>query len=143
GEAIGRRIAELQREGIVPDPVPTTDCRARALAVMPAYFANPRLPLPDVLLRRTCDRSGRSSVLFAFIDARYTSGVGAATLPVLVLSGASDPLKPASHAAAAALVHARVTEVELPACGHMGWLECPQPFLRAVRGFLGALGPPT
>jgi proline iminopeptidase len=139
GEAIGRRIAELQREGIVPDPIPPSSCRDRILAAMPAYFANPRLPLPAPLLRRTCDGSGRSSVLDAFMREPYTPAVGEATLPALVIFGASDPLRPASVAAAAALAHARLTQVELPDCGHLGWLECPRPFLDAVRRFLAGL----
>ena len=139
GEALGRRIADLQREGLIPDPIPTTNCRDRFLAVTPAYFANPRFTPPSVMVRRTCDNSGRSSVLDAFINAPYTSGVRSATVPALVLVGASDPLGPASHSAAAMLAHARVTLVELASCGHLGWLECPQPFLDAVRGFLGRI----
>jgi proline iminopeptidase len=136
GEAIGRHIAELQRQGLVPDPIPKASCRERTLAVMPAYFADPRFPLPAALQRRSCDASGRSAVLQAFMNATYTSGVGEATLPALLLFGAADPLRPASHAAAAALAHARLTQVELPACGHLGWFECPQPFYGAVHRFL-------
>jgi pimeloyl-ACP methyl ester carboxylesterase len=138
GEALGHRIAELQREGVIADPIPP-DCHDKILAVLPAYFANPRFPLPAPLLRRACDASGRSSVLMAFIGAPYTSGVAAATFPALVLVGASDPLRPASDAAAAALVHARVTRVELPDCGHLGWFECREPFVAAVQRFLGVI----
>ena len=136
GEALGRRVAELQRQGIIADPIPTSSCRDRFLAVAPAYFADPRFAAPPAMLRRTCDDSGRSAVLEAFIDAPYTAGVPSATLPVLVVIGASDPLAPASRAAAAALSHADVSVVELAKCGHLGWLECPQPFLAAVRPFL-------
>ena len=136
GEALGRRVTELQRQGIIPDPIPTSSCRDRFLAVAPAYFADPRFVAPPAMVRRTCDDSGRSAVLDAFIAAPYTVGVASATLPVLVVMGASDPLAPASRAAAAALARAEVTVVELAKCGHLGWLECPQPFLAAVRPFL-------
>jgi pimeloyl-ACP methyl ester carboxylesterase len=136
GEALGRRVAELQRQGIIADPIPTSSCRERFLAVAPAYFADPRFVAPPAMVRRTCDDSGRSDVLDAFIDASYTAGVASAALPVLVVIGAADPLAPASRAAAAALAHAEVGVVELANCGHLGWLECPQPFLAAVRPFL-------
>jgi proline iminopeptidase len=136
GEALGRRIAELQHQGIIPDPIPSSSCRDRFLAVAPAYSADPRFVAPPAMLKRTCDDSGRSQVLEAFIDAKYTGGVASATLPVLVVIGAKDPLAPASRAAATALGHADVSVVELASCGHLGWLECPQPFLAAVRPFL-------
>lgn len=139
GEALGRHIAELQREGLVPDPVPRSTCRQRFLAVMPAYFANPRHAFPDAMLRRTCDNSGRSSVLFDFIDVPYVSGVRTAAIPALVLYGGSDPLGPyASRFAAAALARATVTLHELPDCGHLAWLECREPFLHEVRAFLSS-----
>jgi pimeloyl-ACP methyl ester carboxylesterase len=140
GEALGRRVTELQRQGIIRDPIPTSNCRDRFLAVAPAYFADPHFVAPPAMVKRTCDDSGRSAVLDAFIAAPYTAGVASATLPVLVVIGASDPLAPSSRAAAAALSHAEVSVTELAACGHLGWLECPQPFLAAVRPFLDRAG---
>jgi pimeloyl-ACP methyl ester carboxylesterase len=78
-------------------------------------------------------------VLFAFIDTPYSARVDEATIPALVVFGGADPLRPASEAAAAALAHASLTKVELPACGHLGWLECPKPFVGAVRRFLAGV----
>ena len=57
---------------------------------------------------------------------------------MLVLYGDMDPFGPEpSRFAASTLAHARVELEALPACGHLGWLECETPFLQTVRRFLG------
>ena len=61
-------------------------------------------------------------------------------MPALVLVGELEPFGDgASRAAVAALRSSDAKLVVLPRCGHLGWLECEEPFLTAVRGFLGGL----
>jgi pimeloyl-ACP methyl ester carboxylesterase len=136
GEALGRRIATLQREGLIPVTVPST-CRERFIALLPAYWGEPRRSAPDEMLRRKCDESGRSDVLSAFVETPYRHGVPTSRIPVLVLFGDLEPFGPGpSRAAAAALKQAQITLAPLPQCGHLGWLECKSAFLEHVEPFL-------
>jgi pimeloyl-ACP methyl ester carboxylesterase len=136
GEAFGRHVAELQRDGVVPDPLPA-GCRNRFLALLPAYFGDPHFATPAAMQRRQCDASGRSDVLDAWIGTPYQHGVRASSLPVLILMGELEPFGTApSRSAARALEKAKTTVVELPRCGHLGWLERPDTFLAHVRPFL-------
>jgi proline iminopeptidase len=137
GARLASRIAELQKSGIIPDPIPKdASCSERFAAVGPAYLADPKRPMPEAMRRRTCDGSGRSSVLFAFIDTPYGQGIETAKTPVLVLYGEHDPFGPEpSRYAASILKQASVEVVELPACGHLGWLECEDAFLARVQSF--------
>ena len=137
GERLAARIVELQQSGLIPDPLPREGCFEKFAAVLPAYLADPKGPMPEPMRRRKCDGSGRSSVLGAFIDTPYGAGVAASTAPALVLYGERDPFGSGpSRYAASALAHARVEIAEIPACGHLGWLECEAAFLQRVQRFL-------
>jgi proline iminopeptidase len=137
GARLAARIDELQKSGIIPDPIPkTASCSEKFAAVGPAYLADPKKPMPEVMRRRTCDASGRSSVLFPFIETSYRAGVETATAPVLVIYGERDPFGPEpSRYAASILKKAAVEVAELPACGHLGWLECEDAFLARIQSF--------
>jgi proline iminopeptidase len=137
GARLASRISELQKAGLIPDPIPKeASCSEKFAAVGPAYLADPKRPMPEAMTRRTCDGSGRSSVLFSFIDTAYGPGVETATTPVLVLYGDHDPFGPEpSRHASSILKHAHVEVAELPACGHLGWLECEDAFLARVQSF--------
>jgi len=140
GELLGQRVTELQHQGIIPDPLPA-DCARRTLAVLPAYFADPKLPIPAELARRSCDASNRSSVLFDFIDTPYQHAMGSTKVRALVVYGDHEPFGPGpSLAAAAALGAAKPDVVELKACGHLGWFECRDEFMRAVEPFVTRSG---
>jgi proline iminopeptidase len=137
GARLGARIAQLQRQGLIPDPIPRGSCSETFTAVLPAYLADPKMAAPEPMLRRQCDRSGRSAILDAFIHTPYAGGVSTTTAPALVLYGEMDPFGPEPSAfAASVLSHAKVEVVELPRCGHLGWLECEGPFVARVRTFL-------
>jgi pimeloyl-ACP methyl ester carboxylesterase len=139
GARLSARIAELQHSGLIPDPIPREGCFEKFAAVLPAYLGNPKGPMPEPMRRRKCDSSGRSSVLGAFIDTPYGAGVAWSTAPTLVLYGERDPFGSGpSRFAASALTHAQVEIAELPACGHLAWLECEGLFLDRVRPFLHA-----
>jgi pimeloyl-ACP methyl ester carboxylesterase len=59
-----------------------------------------------------------------------------------VLFGGLDPFGPEPSRHAASLFRRSSAElVELPGCGHLGWLECEEPFLDVVRRFLLGLQP--
>jgi pimeloyl-ACP methyl ester carboxylesterase len=54
----------------------------------------------------------------------------------LVIYGERDPFGPEpSRYAASILKKAAVEVAELPACGHLGWLECEDAFLARIQSF--------
>ncbi len=137
GKLLGERVAALQKEGLIPDPLPGGSCKEKLLAIIPAYLGDPRGRIPEVMRRRSCDDSGRSSVLFDFIAMPYGAGVRSSRVPALVLVGDQEPFGPGASRAAVAALRSSDARLEiLPRCGHLGWLECGEPFLAAVRGFL-------
>jgi pimeloyl-ACP methyl ester carboxylesterase len=139
GQAFGQHVAALQRDGVIPNQLPA-GCRERFLALLPAYFGDPHFAVPQEMQRRQCDSSDRSDVLDAWIHTPYEGGVRTSTISVLILRGELEPFGPVpSQAAAAVLERARVRLVELPRCGHIGWLECPATFLAHVQSFLRTL----
>jgi pimeloyl-ACP methyl ester carboxylesterase len=138
GELLSKRIVALQHDGVIPDPIPT-GCRARILALLPAYFADPHRPIPDELKQRECDDSKRSDVLFDFIKTPYHHGVGSVSVPALVVYGEREPFGPEPSRVAAALLRpAPVKLVELKACGHLAWFECRDAFMNVVVPFVAA-----
>jgi|GEM_PF-454280 len=138
---LGQRIAELQRQGIIPEELPTT-IRERMEAIGLAYYADPRFKLPDELMNtflsldpdkfETVNRLTWS----AMGNYDFTAEVAGLNHPVLMLCGANDPFGLSmAETTRTALSAARVEFVMLEGCGHF-WQECPDEFLTHVRAFL-------
>ena len=52
GKSVNARIATLTRDGVLPNPLPPDPMQALN-AMLPAYFSNPRFPIPQALKRTT------------------------------------------------------------------------------------------
>ena len=59
--------------------------------------------------------------------------------PTLVITGADDRIVPTQHTIDLAARIPGSSLVVLPDCGHVPQEECPEPFMDAVREFLGTL----
>ncbi len=141
-ERFAARQKQLVAEGLVPAILPAPngpDCAARALAVLPVQFADPRHPAAKDLGGSRCHTGIFEVTMFAVGDWDLLPSLRA--LPsgadALVVQGVADPfgVEPA-EAIAAALP--RASKAILPACGSLPWQECPAPFFAAVRAFLDA-----
>jgi proline iminopeptidase len=140
------RQKELARLGLIPSHPPDCDgenCTDVFAAMLPLYFADPRHPLAGARRKE----SSWANVHFTTRGAKLLAdGVGqpdlsatvaAYTGRALVLEGDGDFLgTQVADQIEAALLHARVTKVILPGCGHMLWDECPAAFFAAMRSFL-------
>ena len=133
GARIGQRIQALQREGVLPDPLPPG-------AEFMAFFSDPSFPVehPDENAVRTEFNRAVNQLTWAATQGfDLTAEVGRLDHRVLVLFGEDDPSgMPLVEETLAALQSADVEFVLLEKCGHF-WHECPDQFYPRVRAFLG------
>lgn len=140
------RIAQLQTEGVIPDPLPPPDQQNdnqndRAAAIVPAYFADPRFPRPPEFAAMDFPISISEASLEAQVPFDMTSELQALELPVLILHGQDDPFGiEMARATEAAFSSAEVSLVLLPGCGHF-YHECWDETAQALEPFLEALVP--
>jgi len=139
-----RRRALVAR-GLVPAVLPSADghdCGPAQRALAPIYYHDPTHPLARSLGGSSC-REGVLDTTWRNIGA-YDLRFAAETLPmpILVLSGASDPFGPEmARDLARALPRDHMSVEEIPDCGHNGFNECPVPYFAALERFLGAHAP--
>lgn len=130
--SIGQRIQELQKQGILADPLPPG-------AEWTAYFSDPAFPVehPDENAMRTEFNQTVNQLTMAAIEGfDLTAEVGQLQRRVLVVFGEDDPAgMPLVEETLAALRSASVELVMLEKCGHF-WQECPEQFYPGVRAFL-------
>lgn len=142
GLVLGERHRALVKQGIVTKVLPPSDgddCRPQLLALLPVYFADPAHPAAHDLAGSTCSLHARNETWFALGEFDLRPGVATLAMPVLVVQGEGSPFGRAMHrAVVAAFAPGIVTEVTLPACGHVPWAECAAPFDAALDAFLGA-----
>lgn len=147
-KAGGRFQAALQRlqaAGVVPVSLPPhngPDCSPRLLAMLPVYYANPAHPATQNLGGSTCHTGNMEATWRASWHLDWRPGLARLAQPVLVAYGEADPfgtdaLLPeiTGYFAATAPRTSRY-----PACGHIPWEECPEPFFADVAAFLRAAG---
>jgi pimeloyl-ACP methyl ester carboxylesterase len=129
--AMGERIAALQLEGVIPQPI------TRMADILPAYFSDPGFQPPAELENASYNDEVERRTWSALGDYDFTAEVGRLEHRVLLLWGRDDPFRPAlAPATQRALTSAQIEVVVLEGCGHF-WHECPQPFFSHVRAFLG------
>jgi proline iminopeptidase len=136
-----KRLADLQRTGVVPRQVPGL-CAARNAALLPVYLGDPRRARAVATLLGPSRCSDVVSTLandaiehdplrpkLAIALARYRG-------PALIVIGARDPFGTVwANDDAAPLRNAHVTKRVLPRAGHFVWLESAE-FFPLLRGFL-------
>jgi pimeloyl-ACP methyl ester carboxylesterase len=133
GARINQRVRELQKEGVLPNPLPPG-------ADFAAFFSDPTFPVkhPDENAAQTEFHSTVNELTLAAIQGfDLTAEVGQLDHRVLVLFGEDDPAgMPLVEETLVALRSADVEYVLLKGCGHF-WHECPDQFYPRVRAFLG------
>jgi len=125
-----QRIAALQEQGVIPQPLTSlTD-------ILPAYFSDPNFDMPDELKNMHYNPTVEQMTWAALGNYDFAAGLDRLAHPVLVLWGEDDPFGMAYvEATKRALSAATVEIVVLEKCGHY-WHECPDEFFSHVRVFL-------
>ena len=137
-----RRLADLQRQGVVPRHVPGLRA-ARNAALLPVYLGDPRRA-GTVLSRlgpsRCSDVVGtlaNDAIEHDPLRPKLAAALGKYRGPALIIIGARDPFGAVwATDDAAPLRNARVTKRIIPRAGHFVWLESDE-FFPLLRGFLG------
>ena len=124
------RIAALQQQGIIPQPITSlTD-------ILPAYFSDPSFDMPDELKSMHYNPDVEQMTWSALGDYDFAAGVDTLNHPVLVLWGEDDPFGMVYVEATKSALSAATVEIAvLEKCGHY-WHECPDEFFSHVRAFL-------
>ena len=125
-----QRVAALQEQGIIPQPI-------TSLAdILPAYFSDPNFDMPHELKNMHYNPTVEQMTWAALGDYDFAASLDRLDHPVLVLWGEDDPfglvyVEATERALSAATVEIAVIEK----CGHY-WHECPNEFFSHVRAFL-------
>lgn len=139
-----QRIARLQREGLIPDPIPPNrgnSCLPGLLAVNPSYLANPREHVPGWDRSYSCSVRAMDGTLPSTLDPRVLApiarGLGRLVLPALDLFGSADPFGPAWDLESARLLtRAHPRAVEIKGGGHVPWIEHAGHVFGVLRTFI-------
>jgi pimeloyl-ACP methyl ester carboxylesterase len=135
-ENLRRRLAALQRQGLVPAELSSVG------DILPAYYADPRFEPPEELQDPYYNPTVEQLTWSAVGDYDLRADVARLDCPVLLLWGREDPFgMDMAQDTRQALSSAPVDFVVLEGCGHF-WQECADQFYPRVRAFLGALGAP-
>jgi pimeloyl-ACP methyl ester carboxylesterase len=135
------RIASLQEEGIVPNPLPG-DPVAWLAAVIPAFFSDPGRPgLVDALAGTTYSPAAAGPLAEALggYDYDLRPLVSRLTMPVLnvlceIPHGIENGLELSD-----ALPPGNSDRLVLTGQGHLPWIECPDLFYPRVQAFLAGI----
>jgi pimeloyl-ACP methyl ester carboxylesterase len=138
--SLDERVEALQWTGVIPPVLPASGAEL-LVAVLPAYFADPRFDPPgeigpEALAAHYSDAVYRLTMQ-GLSDYDLTADLGRLDHEVLVLMGEDDPFGlAAAEAIQDALTGTDAELVALEACGHF-WQECPAPFFARLRAFWG------
>ncbi len=134
---LGRRIQELQREGVIPQDLPD-DSGEQMQAILPAYFSDPTFTFSPADGEPPEHNQTVNELTWSAIKGYdLTDEVAKLDHRVLILWGEDDPFDlPMAEATRQALTNAEVEFVVLEKCGHF-WHECQDAFYPRVRAFLG------
>jgi pimeloyl-ACP methyl ester carboxylesterase len=121
-------VAELSRD-------PQQRRRARFAMAVAGYFVDPRraLELTPFIVQQRAEQAVWASLGDYDLRPRLPSLRG---LPSLVAHGNQDPIPIATARETAALLDA--TMVALDGCGHVPYIEAPEPLFAALASFLRA-----
>ncbi len=140
-ERQGARIASLQEEAIIPNPLPEDPVEWLA-AVIPAFFSDPWRPeLADALAGTTYSPAAAGPILEALRGYDYDLRplVSRITMPVLnvicdIPHGIENGLELTD-----AIPPGKSERLVLTGRGHLPWVECPDLFYPEVRKFLARI----
>jgi proline iminopeptidase len=131
---LGERLAELQEQGIIPQPLPS-NVKQLLDSILPAYFSDPSFKISE-LTETAFNETANQKTLTAVGDWNFIEEVKNITHPVLMLWGENDPFGlPMAQATRDALSKASIKFIILKGCGHY-WQECPDEFFSCVLEFL-------
>lgn len=137
----GRRIAELQQQGVIDLPLPSAS-EELILAILPAYFSDPEFVMPDEIVNMSFDQNVSDQTFAALGEWDFRAEVSQLQHPVLMLWGEDDPFGLGmAEATMSAFSSADVDFITLDACGHY-WHECPQAFFSEVLAFIEQVSTP-
>ena len=132
------RVAELQEQGLIPDPLPPAYCEL-FIAISPIYFHDPAFEQPPELgaSDANCDSTVGRETWDQSMPPDYDveDELAQLDLPVLVVTGASDWLHVAAPPVAAAF-EPDAQLVTVADTGHFPWIEAPAKTFAILESFL-------
>jgi pimeloyl-ACP methyl ester carboxylesterase len=146
--AFNARLTALQREGLIPDPLPQNhgdSCSPSDDASEPAYLGNPREHVPPWATAGGCrisvDDLTRKAVLSPAVLQPVALALRRVRVPVLVLFGSNDPFgRPFDLESARLLANAHPRVVEIHGAGHQTWIEASALTLAPIRALISSAG---
>ncbi len=139
---LNKRIASLQEQGIIARAQPE-NMKNMIEFILPAYFSNPKFPVPVELRNTDFNAATYQQTLAALGDWDLSTDVAKLTHPVLFLWGEDDPFGISmAETTKNALSSAELEFVVLKECGHY-WHEYDDMFFSHVRAFLNLSSDPS
>jgi pimeloyl-ACP methyl ester carboxylesterase len=132
------RVAQLQRQGVLPKTLPGLTCASSLKEYLPVAMSDPGFELPAQWEAVQC-----SDTALVMVDSNISTGfditpeLANLSQRVLILYGEDDPHGGASigKAIKSSMPAAQVELITLEKCGHL-WDECPTEFFSHIRDFL-------
>lgn len=143
-QRFSERVAQLQRAGLVPDPVPTgrnDSCLPSLTALLPVYLADPKRTPPPGVFGNSCTAS-TAQATYAALRERGGLGDLAAGLarfpgPALVVAGQRDPFGLGwQRRNLQILAASRPRSLIVADAGHFAFAEQPQAVLPVIERVL-------
>jgi L-proline amide hydrolase len=129
-------VAQLREEGLIPEQLPE-DATEELIALLPAYFADPRHP--NVTLGLNGARVNPvigDEVMNGLGDYDLRPCLAHITMPALSFISKVPFGAAFAGELAGELPQGSSRRILMKECGHIPWAECPEWFLSEVRAFL-------
>jgi proline iminopeptidase len=131
----GARRDALTKSGEITPAGEGSDSTTYLLSVLPVYFVDPKHPAARSLNDSKFDDSIFQKHSEALGDFDFHPQLSQLSIPSLVIA-AAVPFGEMGRKIAEALPEDHVTLIDLQACGHMPFVECPDQFFGPVAAFV-------
>lgn len=133
----GQHIQQLIREGVISGTRPTDPAQILEY-LLPAYFSDPKFPIPKELMESSLDIEVSQQTYSDIGEWDFSEELKGIGCPVLFIWGEDDPFgKELAEVTKKALINAELTSVTLKKCGHY-WHENSEEFFIHVKKFLAS-----
>lgn len=136
-DKFNQRFQSLTKDGIISGSPPMDPAEILEYR-LPAYFSDPKFPIPHELLESSLNIEVSERTYFDIGEWDFREELKAIDCPVLFIWGEDDPFgEEMADATQKALINAELTSVTLSRCGHY-WHENSEEFFAHVGKFLYA-----
>jgi proline iminopeptidase len=136
-ERMSARAGKFQAEGLIPDFIPPTpeDGTAMLASIVPViHFVKPHRP--DALGNATYRPIVGDRIMGALGNYDLRPAVSRLTMPTLSYVSSVPFGVEMAGSLYDALPRKKARRFMIPDCGHLPWIECPEPFFKEIKYFL-------